>query len=93
MIHRLRAIAGTLFFAVWATTALATPEEAVNSAAGKVSAVATKVEEAVKHGVQKAASAVEHGASVAGRAVSNTARKLGLPASDAPAAPASSASQ
>ena len=68
-----------------ASSSMAGPAELAGSAASQASAVATKVEGAVKRGVQRAASAVEHGASVAGRAVSNTATKLGLPASAASA--------
>ena len=67
-------------------SAWAGPAEFANTAASKVSEVATKVEGAVKRGVQKSASAVEHGASVAGNAVNKTAHKLGLPAS-APSSP------
>jgi adenosine/AMP kinase len=60
-------------------SAAAGPTETVEAVASKASAVATKVEGAVKKGVKKAASAVEHGAKVTGQAVTKTAKKLGLP--------------
>jgi len=75
--------------AVAVVSASAGPAEVASSAASQASAVATKVEGAVKRSVQRAASAVEHGASVAGQAVNRTAQKLGLPASAASAPPAS----
>jgi hypothetical protein len=73
------------FLVMGVVSAFAAPAEAASAAASKASAVATKTEDAVKRGVQRAASAVEHGASVAGRAVNKTAQKLGLPASAASA--------
>lgn len=66
--------------------AAASPSETASAVAAKASGVVVKVEEAVKHGLGKAASAVEHGGSVAGKAVNRTAQKRGLPASAAPAA-------
>jgi hypothetical protein len=44
-----------------------------------------KVEKAVKHGVQVAASGVERGAKAAGRGVDKAAKKIGLPTGPASA--------
>lgn len=81
-----------LLVAAWSAAlggaAVAGPTEAAGAAASQASAVAVKVEKAVKRGLQTAASAVEHGASVAGAAVDKVARKAGLPASSASAASA-----
>ena len=85
VIRSLRTFAAGSFFVVAVASASAGPAEVANSAASQASAVATKVEGAVKRGVQKAASAVAHGASVAGHAVAKTARKIGVPASAASA--------
>ncbi|CAH0350120.1 hypothetical protein [Aquabacterium sp. CECT 9606] len=71
-----------------AIASAAEPPQFVTTAASKVSSVAAKVENSVKHGLQKGASAVERGASATGRAVNKTAKKLGLPTT-----PASSASE
>ena len=64
--------------AVVVVSASAGPAEVASSAASQASAVATKVEGAVKRGVQRAASAAEHGASVAGQAVNRTAQRVRL---------------
>ena len=85
VINGLQALAVGGLLVLAAVPASAGPADAASAAASQASGVATKVEGAVKRGVQKAASAVEHGASVAGHAVNRTAQKLGLPASAASA--------
>jgi hypothetical protein len=74
--------------ALWASApAHAGPKEGAESAAAAASRVAVKVEKAVKHGVQVAASGVERGAKAAGQGVEKAARKVGLPTGPASAPP------
>ena len=63
-----------LLAALAAMPARAGPKETAEAAAGGASRVAVKVEKAVKHGLQVAASGVESGARAAGRGVDKAAR-------------------
>ena len=65
------------------SSAYATVTEVAQSAAAGASAVATKVERAVKHGVNAGMSGVERGAKATGHAVETTAKKIGIPGAGA----------
>ena len=66
-----------------AGSACATVSEVAQSAAAGASAVATKVEHAVKKGVNAGISGVEHGAKAAGHGVETAAKKIGIPGAGA----------
>ena len=60
MINGLQALAVGGLLVLAAVSASAGPADAASAAASQASAVATRTEDAVKRGVQRAASAVEH---------------------------------
>lgn len=66
-----------------ASAAGATVTEVVQSAAAGASSVATKVEGAVKKGVNAGLAGIERGAKATGRAVETGAKKIGIPGAGA----------